>query len=864
MPLLARARSLWTTLTRKRQLEQELDDELRAAAASLAAAYARDGMPADEARDAAAREIGAAHVIRENVRESRVGAAFDAFLIDLRYASRGLRHAPGLTLVIAATLALGIGANTALFSVVHRLLLKPLPYREAGRLVFVWLDRNQVGYPRGPMSGPDLRDLRERTRSFVSVGGIWATGSITLTDSEPEQLRSAFVTTNFFDVLGARPALGRTFLPEDARDGAGQVVLLGWDLFQRRFGGNPSIVGSRIRVNHELATVIGVMPDDFRLLLPPHASVPDRLQAWTPFWPDLENGPRANHFMRVVARLKPGVTLDDARDDVATMAGTVSREIGSPRSFTVVGLQSEGVRDIRAPLLALFAGVGMLLAIACVNIASLLIARAAARAKETALRIALGASRARLLRQWLVEGLLLATIGAAAGIGVGVAGLRLLVAVAPSSLSRLEASRIDPAVLAFTLGLSCFWGVLFSLAPVAEVFKAAPTRHRGRARLIVVQIALSTVLLVSSGLLVRGFVNVMQVDAGFRAGNHLTFRIAIPGRYEGEAGFNEFADELQQRIAAVPDVRTVGAISHIPYDDLPNWALPYSLESPIKPDAPSADARAVSPGTLESLGVTLVEGRLFDRGDRNRANPVVVIDDLLARQLWPGERAVGRQFFVRIAHERVTVVGVVRHVRLRSLVEDLSPQMFVPWAVVQRNPIAFMVLTTSSNPVDVVPGIRAAIATLDPALPIYEPLLMTAYIDAARATRRFTMFLAAAFALTALTLTCVGVYGVLAYSVARRRHELGVRRALGADALRIAGAVLREGLGFAASGCAIGVAGSLVAGPLLESQLYAVDPFDPLCFGLAIALILIGSIAACAIPARRAVTISPMDALRSP
>jgi putative ABC transport system permease protein len=874
MVVLRRVRSFWQTLFHKERLDRELDAELQAAVDTLASRYVSDGMDAASAHRRAINALGGLDRVKEEVREARIGAGVDALALDLRYAWRGLRKAPGFTAVIVATLALGIGANTAIFSVVHAMLLQPLPYRDADRLAFIWLDRNQSGYMRGPMSGPDLRDLRERSRSFDSIGGIWATSSITLTSAgDPEQIRAAQVTTNFFDVLGVDAAIGRTFRAEDSAKGAEPAVLLGWDLFTRRYGGDPALVGRTIQVNGTDVRVIGVMPRGFQLLLPPDASVPDRLQAWAPFWPDLENGPRRNLFLRVVARMKPGVTVTTARDDVSAMARVVSRELGSERTFTVVGLQDDGVRQIRSPLLALFACVGLLLAIACVNVASLLIARAAARARETAVRLALGASRRRLLGQALVEGLLLTAVGAAAGVAAGYAALRVILALTPDSLSRLEAARIDVTVLAFTLAVAVFWGLLFSLAPLTELFKAQPAhgpwdrsmarhvRYRVRAGLIALQIALSTTLLVSAGLLVRAFVNVVHVDPGFNGASHLTFRIAIPG--ESSDAFNAFGAELQRRLEMIPGVTGAGAISHLPYDDLPNWALPYSLEQPIPPDAPMADSRAVSPGTLEALDVRLLEGRFFKAEDSSPENPAVIIDDLLAQQLWPGRSAIGRTFFVRQGSEKVTVVGVVKHVRLRSLVADLSPQLFLPWALAQRNPIAFVLDTNVSDPASLTEQVRAAVARLNARVPIYEPRAMSQYIEAARSTQRFTMVLVAAFALTALALTCVGIYGVVTYAVGHRRHEFGVRRALGADARQITGVVLREGLTVAMTGSVFGLAGALLSGRLLQSQLYAVHPHDLVSYGAAVALIFTASVGACLIPAVRATAVSPMDALRT-
>jgi putative ABC transport system permease protein len=396
-------------------------------------------------------EVGLA-TVRTEVRDQRIGASLDALLLDFRYACRTLWKAPALAATIVLTLALGIGANTAIFSVVHAMLVEPLPYRAADRLLFVWLDRSDVGYPRGPLSWPDLKDLREGCRTCASLGGIWATGTVALAgEGDPEQLRGALVTTNFFDVLGADAALGRTFRPEDSAPGARPTVLLGWELLERRYGGDPSIVGRPIQVNDQSTTVIGVMPKSFRLLLPMDSSVPDRLQVWQPLFSDVETWPRGSLFLRVVARMRPHATVVEAREEIASIGQRISREIGPRRGFTTVALQADDVREIRGALLALFAGVGILLTIACVNVAGLLIVRAASRAKETALRLALGASWGRLVRQSLLEGLVLSLLGAAAGLLVGSVGLRTLMTFLPESLSRLDASQIDLTVLAFTL-----------------------------------------------------------------------------------------------------------------------------------------------------------------------------------------------------------------------------------------------------------------------------------------------------------------------------------------------------------------------------------------------------------------------------
>ena len=884
MRILARLASLRNTLFRKSTLDRELDDEIRAAEETLVDRHLARGLSPEAARRAAVAALGGpggAIRVKEDVREGRIGAGLDSLLLDLRYAWRGLWTTSGLTAVMIVTLALGIGANAAIFSVVRAMLLEPLPYRDADRLVFVWLNQAATGYPRAPLSGPDLRNLREGSTTCAEFGAIWATGTVALSgDGDPEQLRSAFVTSNFFQVLGAESALGRTFRSEDSAPGAPPTILLGWDLFERRFGGDPSIVGRQILVNDEPTTVIGVMPRTFRLLLPPDSSVPDRLQVWQPFWHDLERGPRGNLFLRVIGRMRPGVTVAQAGADIDGIAHRITREIGKARAFTTVGLQADDVRDIRGPLLALFAGVGILLLIACVNVASLLVARAASRARETALRLALGASRGRLLRQSLVEGLVLTLLGAAAGVLAGYVGLRALLALAPDSLGRIGASRIDMTVFAFTLAISVVWGVLFSLAPAAELFRTGahlslqprlrsammPVRYRTRATLVVVQIALSVVLLVGAGLLVRAFFEVQRVDIGFRSDRHLTFRVAFPdSRYGSTEAVLTAAAELRRRLAALPGVTAAGAISHLPYDDLPNWGLTFSLEGAPPGDsaAAKADTRSISTGLLETLGVELLEGRFFT-DDETPKNPVVIVDDMLARRLWPGRSAIGQRFLIGQASpdRRVSVVGVVRHLRLRSLVEDLTPQIFIPYRLWQRSPMAYVV-RTDRDPAGLAADVRGAVAALDPRLPIYDVRAMETYVDEARGIRRFTTLLAGAFAATALALTCIGVYGVLAYAVAVRRHEFGVRRALGAGTPQVMREVLGEGVRFAVAGSVAGLAGAAFAARLLQSQLYAVHPRDPITYAVSLALILCGAALACWIPAHRATAISPMDALRT-
>lgn len=478
MSLPSRIASLWRTLTRGARLEADLDDEVRGYWDALTEKKVREGLDPARARRAAWIEMGGVEFVKEETRAARIGVGIETAARDLRYAWRGLSKSPGFALAAVLTLGLGIGASTAIFSVVDAILLSPLPYRDSSLLTFVWSDMTEIGYPRAPLSGPELADLRERATLFSGFGAIWANSAALTGDGEPRQLRIGFVTTDFFSVLGADAARGRTFTSDDDAAGAPPSILLSDALWRSGYGADPAVVGRRVLVNGRPTTVIGVMPEPFRLLLPTDSSVPDDLEAWLPFRRDMTSGPRGQQYLRVVGRLKPGATLAQGRREVDAIAARISKEFpeygSAGRRYDTVSLQADGVREIRPVLLALFGGVGVLLLLTCVNVADLLAARAAARRPEIALRVALGARRGRLFRQCLIEGLVLAALGASAGVAVARGALAVLVAARPESLGRIAAARIDPRVLAFTGGTALLWGVLLSLAPLAEVLRTAP------------------------------------------------------------------------------------------------------------------------------------------------------------------------------------------------------------------------------------------------------------------------------------------------------------------------------------------------------------------------------------------------------
>ena len=882
MPLLPKIASFWRTLVRGRKLDADLDEELRDYLEEMTARKVAQGFDPATARRHALMQAGGFDHVKEEVRDVRIGRFTEDTLRDISYAWRMLGKAPGFTLAAVITLALGVGANTAIFSVVHALLIAPLPYANAERLVFVWADQSTEGYPRAPLSGPELIDLDTRATLFDGFGAIWATTAALTGDTEPEQLRIGHVSADFFSLLGANAAIGRTFVASDEVTGPPASILLSAAVWQRRYGGDPSIAGRRILVNGRPTTVVGVMPATFRLLMPPDAAVPDDLEAWQLLDRALPEFPRGQRFLRVVGRIKSGASLADAQRDVTRVGAEISKAYthygAAGRKFETVSLHADAVRDIRGPLLAMFGAVGVLLVIACVNVASLLIARAASRTRETAVRVALGAGNGRLFRQHLIEGLLLTTIGAIAGLVVARLGLDALLALAPPGLSRLAAARINGPVVAFSLAVVFMWGVLLSMAPLSELWRvrlsnairidAARTGGAGqglRTILISTQIAMSVILVVGALLLVRTFVNVRAIDPGFNAGGIYSFRLASrPAKDRGLA----FGRHLQAELSALTGVVGAASLSHAPYDHVPNWGGPYLSQKGADPStAPQADYRSLSPGALELMGIRLIDGRGFTEDDDDNARLVVIVDDRLARRTWPGQSPIGQRVAVDpfVTGEPkiwATVVGVVAHVRHRNPVEEVRDQVYFSQRQVLRNPSVYIVKATG-DPAAIVPSAREALKRVDPALPIYDVRPLMAYVEGANATRAFTMRLAVIFALVALTLASVGIYGVIAYSVTLRHREFGVRRALGAGAAQVIALVARDGARLLTRGIVAGLAGAALVAWFLRGLLVGVSPWDVTIYAAAVPVLLIAGLIACLLPARRALATNPVDALRA-
>lgn len=872
--------SMWKSLFQRSRLDRELDDELRDYLEGLIQKGIKAGQDPAAARRAAMIEMGGVTQVKAAVQRGRYGAGIDAVWQDVRFTLKSLIRKPAFAIVAILTFALGVGANTAIFSVVNTVLIQPLPYKNPSELVLVWRDMTASGFPRAPLSGGELRDLRERAMLFAAFEGIWPNTAHIAGDNHPEQLRIGSITANFFNVLGTPALIGRTFNEADEARGAPPTIILSWAVWQRRYGGDASVIGRTALVNGKSTEIVGVMPEDFRLLLPADAGVPDDLEAYLPF-----NGPvtatraRTPRYLRVIGRMKPGIPFSQANDEMAKIAQSVAREYtqygATTRIFTLGALHAEGTENIRAGLLALLAGVALLLLTACLNVGSLLIARAAARTKETALRLAIGANYGQIIRQCLVEGLILALIGGVVGVIFGEISLRGLVALR-SGMTRVGSAEIDTTVLLFTSGVALFWGVLFSFAPMIEVLRTdtiggllghtkriGPIRQRTRSVLVVFQIAFGVVLLVGAGLMIRTFISLRQVDAGYKTDQILSFRVNAPGYDSGEA-LNDFHRRLQVELAALPGVTGVGSVSHAPFDNIPNWGGPYYLTADADPMAPFADFRAVSPGYLEVIGAQLIEGRFFTEADGPTSQGVAIVDDVIAKRSWPGDTAVGKRISVDpefFGRRWATVVGVVRHMRVRSLVEDLSPQIYFPIRQSTR-PTTYAV-KTSGDPAALAGITRDVIRKLNPNAPIYDLRLMEDYLVVARSVQRFTMVLAAAFAGIALALAFVGVFGLVSYSVNSRRYEFGVRLALGARSIQIVNLVMRQAVLLVSAGVAIGIGGAVLVGRLLQAQLFGVTPLDIPTYLVAVAVIAGAGFLVSWFPARRASLSSPLDVIRA-
>ena len=797
---------------------------------------------------------------------------------DLRYGARMLMKQPGFTAVAVLTLALGIGATTAIFSVVNAVLLQPLPYRQADRLVAVSFSDDDGAF--GNTGYATFVDWQARAKSFDQFALIRSWGGTLTGHGEPENIEGLRVTPEYFKLLGVSPALGRDFRAEENRPSSRFVVMLSHALWQRRFQADQNVVGKPIVLSGQTFTVIGVMPQGFEDLLA--ANYYQKAEVWAVLGYDVtqEWACRSCQHLKAFGRLKAGVELSQAKAEMNTLAAALKQEHPTEypvEAAVVFGLQDEFVKGIRPALYLFLIAVGALLLIACANVANLLLARATGRAREMAVRTALGAGRFRIIRQLLVESLLLSTMGAAAGFVLAVWGVDLLMALKPETLLKLQTVTVDGRVLGFAAAISLLTGFLFGLAPAWQLSKpnlqlALKANDRsvtgtGRLRglLVVSEIALALVILIGAGLLLKSFVRLLNVSPGFEAGHLITMMVPAAGvKYEQEESVRQFYGQVLERVSKVPGVETAGVVSNLPLSGNGDRISVHIEEKPLPnpADAPSLERYGVSPDYLRTMRIPVLRGRGFTKQDNVNAPLVVMISETAARKFWPGEDPLGKRVRLgTITNPMHTIVGIVSDVQHQGLEDAPDTQIYLPHAQWTASFMQLAVRTTN-DPASVVAAIRHEVSAVDKDIPIYQIATMDKLLATTTAQRRFTLLLSGIFAGLSLLLAGVGIYSVIAYTVAQRTHEIGIRLALGAQMRDVLQLVLRQGMKLTLAGVALGVSASLALTHFMKSLLFGVSATDPLTFTFIALLLAIVALLACWIPARRATKVDPMIALR--
>jgi putative ABC transport system permease protein len=882
-------------LHRRNRLDLELDEELQTHLEMLAEENVRRGMNPEEARSMARRRFGGVELAKERYRDQRGLPVLETLLHDIRFALRMLRKNPGFTAIAVMTLALGMGVNTSILTVVNAVLLRPLPYDESERLVF--LCERTIQSEREFVSWPNYKDWREQNSSFEQVG-IYNRDSYNLTgDGDPERLLAGQVSADLFAALRTSPALGRVFTADEDQPGAAPVVVLSHGLWQRRFGGDPGILNQTIRLNERPCTVVGVMPPGFQF--------PDRVELWVPAgqlsggqWQNRDNHPG----LYGVARLKPGVTLDQAQADLRSVAAGLESQYprtNRDRSISMTPLFEIVVGDVSWALWVLLAAAFVVLAVACVNVANLLLVRGAVRQREMTIRSALGASRARLVRQLLTESVMLALLGGTAGCLLAKWSLSALVAVAGRSLPRAGEISLDGRVLAVTAAASLLTGILFGLAPAWQAGRsslqlllkdAAPsliaTKQRMGNALVSTEIALALMLLIGAGLLLRSFHQLSQVNPGFDYDNVLAFSLALPAaKYRSIEQRIQFYAELTQKLGELPGAQAVGLASGLPFGSS-SWRNSFAVEGrelPPPGEAPLMEACLVSPDYFRTMGIPLRAGRYFTEQDNRQhlagrdlsgleegARQVaglnaIVIDEEFARRYWPNEEAVGKLIRfgpVDPGSPLLTVIGVVGRVKMDRLSEESNRVQSYFCYLQSPFPAMTVVMKSTMEPAQVIASARRQVLALDPTQPIYGLRTMEQVRSESIAPQRLNLALLGLFAALALLLAAVGVYSVMAFTVVRRTQEIGLRLALGAGTGEVLRTVVGQGVKLVVLGSSIGLILALATTRLLSSLLYGVTATDPLTFAGMGLMVLLVALLACWIPARRATKVDPIVALR--
>jgi len=873
-----RLKYLWLNLAHKRQAEEDLAREIDSYRELLEEENLRAGDPPDEARRNALLELGGAAQIQEEVRDARTGAGLDALGAELRQSLRGLRRNPSLALLGILMLGLGIGAGTVVFSIFHAALVEAMPFHDPARLVELWETRRDAGFDHASFTEANFWDLRSQTRAFEEVATYHYDESNLTGAGQPEKVSSSLVSTNFFRTLGVAPVLGRDFVSDDDRPGvANRPIVLGYRYWQRRFGGDRAVLGRTLRLDDRACVVVGVLP-------PGEPWIND--QIYVPFG-HRPNADRGSFEFAVVGRMAPGVSAGAARADLARVAALL--EQAYPKEDKSIGFHFEPAStwiasaSTRRALVVLLSAVGFLMLIACINLANLLLARGTARRREIAVRVALGAGRARLIRFVMMEALLLSLCGAGLGLALAYGSLRTIRSLEFLGIPRLEHAGLNPWVLGFAALIALATGILSGLLPAlrAPVTAISPVlrdsdrqaagRGQGRLRsaLVASEVALSFLLLVGAGLLIRSFGQLLTVNRGFQTENRLMFTVNLPGPYFEKGMSKYFVDRLSERLQSSPQVIAVGAVNQRPVE---GGDPGMGIDAPTERRAPPwAGWRVVSPGYFQAVGLALIRGRLFDENDKpvwpepGQPKPVrrVIISQRLATLIFPNLDPVGRHVLLWKSQSGgdAEVIGVVADSRERGLAAGPALTVYLPYG---RNAVpSEFVVHTRGNPMALARTVRSMVSEIDPQLPVSDVRTFEEVVNRSVAPQRFDAILLGIFSGLALLLAMTGIYGVLSYSMGRRTAEIGLRVALGANRASILWMAVTQGMRPALAGAAAGAIGAWWLSRYFQTLLFEVKPVDGVTYAVVAVLLLATALAACAVPGRRAMRIDPAVALRT-
>ncbi len=867
------------SLLKRNQVEQDLSEELQFHLEQKSQQYMASGLSAEEARRKARREFGGVELSKENCRDTRGVNYIHDLVQDLAFGLRMLRNSPAFALVAILTLALGIGANTAIFSVIHGVLLQPLPFPKQDQLMTLW-EKDNDGR-RSNTSWANFMDWNKLNHSFDGIAAVSFWSPTIVGAHDAETLVGFRVSSTFFDLMGVKLERGRNFLASEDVRGNNFVVVLSYGFWQRTFGGDPGIAGKTVQLGTRAYTVVGVLPADFPSVLSFDPRKPADIYTPLAYDETLPYACRDCRHLRAFARLKNGASITQAEAEMNQISANLVREYPTAYSaagVTLTPLKDYLVGDVKTALWALLASVGFVLLIACVNVANLLLAWAARRQREVALRAALGARRARMVRQFLTESFLLSFLGGALGLFLAWGGVALLQRIRLANLPRLQNVQIDTWTFAFTFGISLVTGLAFGLLPafraskldLSEALKesgkssAGKERHSLRSALVFADVALALLLLTAAGLMMKSFVRLLEVNPGFDPSHTLTLTLSLWGPKSADAPAVAFFDRVLQRVQALPGVESTGVVSQLPLGgNLDMYGVHVEGKSLANPEEdPSADRYSITPGYLRAMRISLLRGREFDESDVVTSPMVALVNESMAHQFWPGEDPVGKRF--RMGDTKgpwKTVVGVVGDVLHKGLDAPHTIQVYLPNTQF-TDAMVVLAVRTSNDPASMAGSVRSEIATIDPQVPVSEVATMDEVVSVSVANQRFGALLFLLFGAIALVLTTVGIYGVISYGVAQRTHEIGIRLALGAGRREVLSMIVSEALKPALLGAAVGLFAAFALTRLLTRLLYNVKPTDPPVFA-AVLLLLIGvALLASYIPARRATLVDPMVALR--